>query len=51
MLSSYRLFISLSNLLAFLVGTRIFYEFDCILMIFCRKNNSTQIASEIHENL
>jgi hypothetical protein len=35
-LSSYRMFITLGNLFVFLVETRIFYEFNCILMIFCK---------------
>jgi hypothetical protein len=37
MLSSYRMFISLGNLFAILANTRIFYEFNYILMIFWRK--------------
>jgi hypothetical protein len=35
--------------LQFLVDTIIFYGFKCILMIFCKKNNNTQIVLEIHE--
>ncbi|ONL94388.1 MADS-transcription factor 68 [Zea mays] len=36
-LSSYRMFISFCNLFAIFSETRIFYEFNCMLMIFYRK--------------
>jgi hypothetical protein len=38
--------------LQFSIGTKVFYEFNCILMIFYIKEiNNTQIALEIHEIL
>jgi hypothetical protein len=38
--------------LQFSVDSVIFYEFNFILIIFCRKNdNNTQIVSKIHEIL